>query len=238
MSFKSFHSYIWLLPFLAFLFGYVIMAKVYPIKQVKTPALIGKSIQEAVQELSDKNLNLRIIGSKQEIDLPHGTIISQNPAPENSIKQYQTIYCLISTKPDDPLIDNFVMKTKHDVIQVLQQNKMRFKVLYVPSIYPKETCIGQFPKAGGTYKKNQTIILYISGDTSKPIVWPDFRNNSVESVKDFLSSAGIQYSINHTRLVLENHNCSECMVIDQRPLPGSILMLNDSNSLFVKLQVR
>ena len=92
-------SFLWLTPFASFIFGYLLIALLHPQPIIKTPALIGKTLDQAILILSQANLNLRIVGQKEEAQLPEGTIISQTPAPGSSIKEHQALYVTIAKKP-------------------------------------------------------------------------------------------------------------------------------------------
>jgi beta-lactam-binding protein with PASTA domain len=97
-------KFLWVIPFLSFLSGYLIMSFIYQPKTAKTPSLIGKSVQQALNLAATQGLSLRLIAEKEETDIPAGTIISQNPLPNTHIKAHQAIACIVSKKTEQKIL--------------------------------------------------------------------------------------------------------------------------------------
>lgn len=234
----SYKSIIWIVPFLSFFTGYFLLSFIFPAKTITTPQLVGKTMLEAVSLLSEHNLSLRIIGTKQEEDIAEGTILSQMPTTNSKIKQNQTIQCVISTKTELPKISSFLGKSRDHIESLLNEQKIRYKLFYVTSALPENSCIAQHPAPTSILAANELVIIYLSNGLTNPIIWPNFKGKPVEQVKDFLSLYGLQATGNHTHLLEPQHQCTHCIVIDQRPLPGSIISIKDPSSLQVQLQVK
>jgi len=229
-------SYLWAVPFISFLLGYYSVSFFYRIPVYATPALLGTSLQEAVAQLSDLHLNLRIIGRKQDNDLPTGTIISQMPQPKTKIKANQSIYCVISEKDAASSVPHLIKKTKDSLITELNAIGLRFMLFYVESMLPVDTCIAQWPQPGQLLQDNQKLIVYLSAGSNKPIIWPNFKTMAVNDVVEHLAMYGITPTITHRSASAEQHACSDaCIIVDQRPLPGSIVPLQQD--MTVQLQV-
>jgi beta-lactam-binding protein with PASTA domain len=92
------NKYLWILPFICFLGGYWLMSVVYKTKTLQTPALVGKTVQEALRITANNALSIRLVKEQEDPELPAGTIISQNPLPNTHIKSHQAIQCVISKK--------------------------------------------------------------------------------------------------------------------------------------------
>ena len=92
-------GYLWVFPFISFLGGYFFLNSIYHTKGLETPSLIGMSLKEAVVLASAKNVNIRLTEEREDIELPEGTIIAQNPQPPLPIKPNQTLFCVVSKKP-------------------------------------------------------------------------------------------------------------------------------------------
>lgn len=233
----QFHSYFWLIPFFSFFLGYFSIAYFYQSPPCQTPSLVGASLHDAVLQTSGLNLNLRIIGCKQDADLPSGTIISQMPQPKSKVKSNQFIYCVVSEQPETPLMPNFLKKHKDIVIEELNKKSLRFKIFYTESLLPIDTCVAQWPNAG-MQLDNSPIIIYLSAGNNKPIIWPDFKGIPITDVQEFLEIHGIAPTINHTVLLEPGHICQDnCIIVDQRPLPGSIITITSTKNLQSQLQV-
>ena len=79
------------------------------------------------------------------------------------------------------------------------------------------------------------MILYFSKDIGKITLFPDLEHSSVQEVKDFLKNYEITPQVFHTKPVDEQHDCSQCFIVEQKPLTGSFVDLK--NSLSVQLKV-
>ena len=234
----KFNSYFWLIPFISFVFGYYLVSLVYQSPVSKTPSLVGTSLQDAVLQTSELNLNIRIVGHKQETDLPEATIMSQMPQAGTAIKANQALYCVISEKPAIPHVPHLLKKNKEAVIAELNKRGLRFKIFYTESILPLDTCVAQWPNSGTQGDVTKSVIMYLSAGSNKPIIWPDFKGMPLPDVLEFLAIQGISPIVNHTTLLEPGHVCGyDCLVVDQRPVAGSILALNSNKNLQVQLQV-
>ncbi len=204
---------------------------------MRTPSLVGKRLDEAVAILSDNNLNLRLLAQKEDADLAPGTIISQTPSAQQKIKPRQSVYLVLSKKPLELLAPHLLAKSTDERKALLATMPIRIKEFQVPSTYPKGFCVAQDPGPQQSIENNQ-IMLYTSDGGNKPIIWPDFTDKLVSEVQEFLQSHGINPEIMHHLPPNEAHTCATCQVIEQRPLAGSLLMLNPENPLRVQLRVQ
>lgn len=236
---KLIRNLIWFLPFFAFALGYYALSFIFKSKTINTPALMGKSINKAITILSDQNLNIRIVGTKPDADLPEGTIISQTPTAGSKIKENQTMYVVIAKKPAAIIAPDLKNKTIISAQKIAQDLGITIKHHSIPSEAPKDHCIAQLPSAGNELENN-TMTVYVSTTENKPVIMPSFKNLPVEQVLSFLQLHGITPATLHTRqeLLSSNHQCTQCIVIDQRPMAGSIVHINTEKLITIQLQVQ
>ncbi len=201
---------------------------------VETPSLIGKNINYAAKMLSQYNLNLRIIAEKEDADLPEGTIISQTPAKQQKVKPQQSVFCVVSYRTQTVHAPCLVNNQVKQVDELLKKEKIRNKSYCLTSKYPEGTCIAQIPSAQEPLQY-QSMITYLSAGNKKTALFPSFKGESVDEVVEFLDKHSIKPSVLHTKQVDTHHNCTNCIVIDQKPLAGSLVDL--SKPLPVHLQV-
>ncbi len=96
--------------------------------------------------------------------------------------------------------------------------------------------IAQLPRPGETIEKNN-ITIYCAAQNKKPIIWPDFSQKQLGPVKELLETIQIQPQIFHNP-TQDRHEVSDtCLVIDQRPRAGTILMLDEKKPIHVQLSV-
>ncbi|HML19393.1 MAG TPA: PASTA domain-containing protein, partial [Candidatus Dependentiae bacterium] len=118
-------KFLWVIPFLSFLGGYLIMSFIYQPRAAKTPALVGKSVQQALNLAATQGLSLRLIAEREEPDIPTGTILSQNPLPNTHIKAHQAIACIVSKKTEQK-IPNLIGKSENDIARELTSLKFDY----------------------------------------------------------------------------------------------------------------
>jgi len=229
-------NYLWILPFASFTVGYMLMSSIYQSKKIETPTLIGKPLHEAVTLASAHGLNLRMLEQREDAELPNDTIIQQNPSPQTISKSNQTIFCVISKKPIVKA-PHLVSKQYETILNELRQSGIRAQTFFIDSSYPKNFCFAQSPNAQTTLK-SKSMVLYVSSGEHKPVIFPDLKHKTVEDVIEFLKPYNITPVITHAP-PLENHTCSsDCVITNQRPLPGSIVNIDSEKPLYVQLQVK
>jgi beta-lactam-binding protein with PASTA domain len=229
--------FIWILPFAFFLGGYSLVSLLLSSDALETPSLIGKNMHDALSILSKHNLNARIITHKEDADLEPGTIINQIPQPGTKIKPNQSMYLTTSIKPATKNAPQFVHGDLKTIEQEAKNAGLVLKTYTLHSNFPKNTCFAQSPTAG-TAIKNPTIIAYISSDTHKPVLVPNFKGKSLASVLEFLEMHDIKSNIIYPQQETDVPHNKEYTVTDQRPLPGSFVQLNAEKPLVMQLQVQ
>jgi beta-lactam-binding protein with PASTA domain len=230
-------KFLWTLPFICFIIGYLSLTKLYPVKEIETPLVIGKTLQEACMILSSHRLNARLVNITQDALLPEGTIISQTPQSGQKIKPNQAVFIVASTQPQKNVAPHYVQKKLNEIEQEIVAQNIRAKSYPMPSIAIRDTCIAQWPEAGLPLENNK-MILYVAQPTNKPILVPYLKNKPVLEVVNFLKTNNVQIELIHNaELNEEQHTCAHCVVIDQRPLAGSIISHDAQKPLRMQLYV-
>ena len=88
--------FLWITPFTTFILGYFFISFISTSPTLTTPSLVGQNLNKAVEILSQKNLNIRIVGHKDESEWPEGTIVSQTPSAGTAIKEHQALYLVVA----------------------------------------------------------------------------------------------------------------------------------------------
>jgi beta-lactam-binding protein with PASTA domain len=232
--FVNSRSFFWAIPFISFLLGYIILYHALQVSHVATPDLVGKTVEQAVAILSESNLNMRLLQYKEDATLAPGTIISQIPQAGQQIKPQQSLFLTVSrhalagTAPnllDQRLDSSDYLALTYDIKQI---------VFRVPSNYPQNYCVAQIP-AAGELLEDKSMIVYTADSSAQKIIWPDFVGKRVHDVRDFLQAHDIAVEIIHTYQQPDGHGCENCVVLDQRPLAGSLISLEGKNK---QLQVQ
>lgn len=234
----SYSHYFWIAPFISMLAGYSAVSLLYPIKKIPTPSLVGIRLEEAVKQLSEKNLNIRIIGTKEDGQLPNATIINQTPSPQTPIKEYQTMYCVISHKPEDPLMPSLIGKTNDQAIILLQDLHIRAKLQYRESTQTKGICIAQSVSHGQPVNAQETVVVYVSQGMLKPVKMPSFKQHEVSRVIEYLDHHGFKYTLMSHEAIEQNHQCHTCVIVDQWPRAGSFILQQSDKQPTIQLYIK
>lgn len=222
------------MPFLSFSLGYIFSFLISSHQSITVPSLIGNNISYAAKILSDAQLNLRIITQKEDADLPDGTIISQNPGAGHKIKENQAIYCIISQKPAELFAPTILNQRNDQITAFSQKEKIRIKNFFLESSYPCGLCIGQIPQPGSRLEQ-KILLAYIASSNSK-VLFPDLYGKYVPEVIEFFQPYGFSPTIVHKTNLEQDHHCKTCRIINQKPLPGSLVDI--SKPLNIQIQVR
>jgi len=227
-------QYIYIFPFSVFLFGYYLSSLFFKTTDILVPNLIGKNLNEASKVLSDYNLNLRILTYKEDNELADGTVLDQTPYNQK-VKINRPVYLTVSKKSKDFKIPDFRGKKLEEIEPELKAAGIRSKVYLLESSLPANSCIGHLPSCGKTIGIKEKMILYISSGNKKPVIFPDMRGLKLSEVLSFLDQNELRYSLVVEHNQAYNHEF-EYIVIDQRPLSGSLVNL--TKNLNVQLQIR
>ncbi len=206
------------------------------VEYIETPSLVGKNINESFVILSAHNLNPRLLGQNEEPELPEGTILRQTPYPKQKIKSHQSIFLVVSKKPPTKQAPHCVNKSVDEINHLIPKT-IRIDSHQVPSTYPINRCFAQFPAPSEALDNNQ-LTLYISAGNNKPIIWPDFTHKEIQEVTNFLQKYQIKPHVIHYHPPKPNHVCKTCHIIEQRPLAGSLISLDNTKNISVQLRVR
>jgi beta-lactam-binding protein with PASTA domain len=225
---------LWILPFLFFLAGYFIMSSLFHTPTIEIPSVVGKQLDEAFTLLSAQQLTLQLFDQKEDPDLADNTVLSQIPAPGQRAKHRQTVFLTLSKKPALSMTPSFIGKQRNEIERDAQHLKLRLKIYPLASVYPCNSCIAQIPAAGEPIPDN-SIIVYISHGMPNEIIWPNFKDKPLHLVIDFLTHYGITPQLIET---LTTHPHENTIVIDQRPLAGSIISLDEKHLPIVQLFTR
>lgn len=225
-------NYLWILPFCSFACGYFIIQSIFHVASFSAPHLIGKHVHEILPLISAQKLTIRLISQKDESNIPEGIILNQTPSPGTAIKSNQTLFIVTTKKPLVIAAPECVGKNIATITQKIQNTPIITRVHYLAHHYPENMCFAQSPQEHEPLEKNQ-LILYVSSNNSKPIIWPNFINTSLESVTEFLNNYHIKPYIINDAQSLHHH---DAVVIEQRPLAGTLLTIN--NNLLPSVQLR
>ena len=239
-------NYLWIVPFLSFTLGYIMMQHIFRTSDITTPHLVGKHVHEILPLITQHKLNIRLMDQKEEADLPEGIILNQTPISGTVIKQHQQLFIVTTKKPTAIKAPQCIGITLDELTQQLNAAHLSPRIYYLPHSYPEKICFAQSPQHGEPLEKNR-LTIYISSGNNKPIIWPNFIGISLSQVIEFLDNYSIQPQIiNDTPSFAKasagrpykEHINAEYTVTDQRPFAGTLLTLDEKKILSVQLRIK
>lgn len=227
----------WLVPFCGFLIGYGMAFLLCAVKQVEVPLLVGSTVDQALAMVTECNLVMRLLRYKEETEVPVGTILSQMPLAYQKAKPHQSVFVVVATRPQESTVPDMRGQSDEVIKKELASRGLTEQFCVVPLHYPAKHCIAQIPAPGDVLSASN-IICYIADTIDERVLWPNCVGKRVQDVQEFFQLHGIETEILHNVSVRAHHTCDDCLVVNQHPVPGSIITLGQhAQSLRVQLLV-
>ncbi len=227
-------KFLWIFPFFSFILGYYILHCFLQKKDLYTPNIIGKSLQASMNALSAESLSVRLLRQQEDPDLPEGIILDQLPRPNQKIKTNQHVFVTISKKPKPVLTPDFIGQNQKTITTSATKMGLYTKIFWLKSNYPINTCIAQSPDPGSHFVSGK-LITYLSSGNQTMYVVPSLKNFPILKLKELCNKENIKLDIFHDKKIEDDHNCQDCKVVDQKPMPGSIIDM--SKKLYMQVTV-
>lgn len=200
-------------------------------KEITVPNIVGKNVSEGLLILAKKKLDLRLLRTQEESNIPEGTIVYQTPQENNVIRPSQHIFIIVSQKPKTLHAPDFSSYTKEQIIEWCNKHGKTLKIHNISYNKPKGKVIGQCPYKDEPFEQ-LNLTIYISNESCKINIMPNFKGLSIKEAEEFLSKNNISYEIINKNSLEDNSN-QVSIIGDQRPEFGAVIDL--SKKLFVQL---
>lgn len=180
-------------------FNLVMSAVVHAKKEIVLPDVKGKSIVEAVEELSAAGLGLRKEGEEFNQNVPPGVVLRQSPPAGMNVREGKVIKVTVSQGGEMIYVPDLAGQTVRAADITLKSATLmigeisrKFSVTAEKGIV-----LSQDPAAGASTEKDAVINIVIS-DGLPPegmLLMPDFRNKSGAEAKEWAVKEGITVEI-------------------------------------------
>jgi beta-lactam-binding protein with PASTA domain len=233
MKQKYFKELLLFLPFFLFFLGYFFISFSMQDDVVTVPLLVGKPSLEAVELLSYRGLNMRILRKQEDADLPVGTILEQVPRSGGSIRPNRHVFVTISEKP--PILSApCLIGTRYEP-KVFGRSKTKTKESFfkVPSVSPQNICVAQFPSPGKPVGQ-KGLTVYVSEGRRAFAIMPNCIGQQEDEVAEIFHDDTI--FVHYVVQGKGKKRKASCKVVDQKPAAGSIVDLG--RPLHVQLQIK
>lgn len=218
-------TFLLFLPFICFIAGYAVVRSLLRSPQQTVPELSGLLLPQALTRLSQEQLHGFILNQRDDPDMAPTTVVDQIPPAGTLLKTGQSIGLTITQYPAAVAAPCIAGTTLTGIAPFLNAG-FRVKPHPLPIAAKIGYCCAQYPPPG-TLVPQQTIIdAYCASGLIAERIIPSLRGKQVAQVDSFLSSQGIPTMLFHTSATpAQDHTCDTCIVIDQKPLPGTIFNL-------------
>jgi beta-lactam-binding protein with PASTA domain/predicted Ser/Thr protein kinase len=195
--------------------------------QVTIPNVVGKDQTEAVKELTEANLDARVV--EVSSNEKEGTVTGQFPRATTVVVEGTQVRINVSSGPKEVNVPAVISLPYEQASSELQRAGFKVSKVDVDSDQPQGTVTDQTPKGGTSASEGSTVTLSVSrGPTTVAV--PDVTTQEVSIARATLQDAGFR-----VRTVLEDTDDTtlEGIVISQDPAGGSQQKPNAVVTLFV-----
>lgn len=217
-----FTSYMWLLPFIAAATGYFVVSRMSIVPEYPLPAISGLSLREALVKLSELQLAARVSRVQERDDCPDGTVVAQVPGAGTRVKPQQTVFLTISVEREKSTIPDLVGRSRAECEEILSALGIKTEVIFVSENSAADTCISQDPEAGSSFVSS--VYIFIARAKNSAEIIPDFRGALLSDVEEKCLQRGVRCVV--YRQDRGNVHGAFLTVVDQRPLPGTIVRIS------------
>lgn len=200
--------------------------------EVVVPEITGSTADEARQILTQRDLDLQVIGERFDQNFPAKKILAQYPNSGGRLKAKRPVQVILSlgsrTHPVPDLTGSTVQVAR---LEVAQYN---YEIGHVTRIasegFDKDVVLSQDPEPGSSDVSNSKINLLVSSGDPGRFLMPDLTDRNLNVVEPLLREAGFQVDSITYRFYA---NARKGTVVKHFPEPGSLLVAKASVHLEV-----
>ena len=204
---------------------------------VAVPAVVGMKEADAMTLL--KSLNLEPLRGDTRLDkqYPEGTVVAQNPDPQQIVKEGRRVYLTISGGEKLVVIPSFKGSTLRNAKFTLDRLGLHQGALSyaVSPEFPEGTIMSQEPPQGTNIRHNGFVNFMISAGASiDSITVPDLIGKSMTEAQKILLEKGLSVG---TVTYERSGDLLPNTVIEQVPRPLEVVTVEKSVDLFIATPV-
>ena len=212
-----------LLALLAFatgllVFNNLVMPRlVHSVGEVRVPDLAGLTLEQAEQALQPTGLKLTRAGERFDPSVPRGQVISQDPAPETSVRGRKLVSVMVSQGEEFSSVPSLFGESPGTAHDLLERAGLRVGgITRAPSDEVGEGLIaGSDPPAESVLPRDAEVSLLVSsGAGEESFVMPDVLGREINGARRQLEALGF-------RVFTPPAAPSVGTILLQDPAPGS-----------------
>jgi len=165
-------------------------------REVKVPALVGRTIGEATQVLTELGLPMRVDENRRSDEkVPSGRVTQQDPAPGLPARRGRTVRVWVSSGPRTTSVPVLVGQTERTARLRLEQDGLEVGSIseFRSPDYPADAIVSQDPPA--TSRAPKVALLINRGEEAATFVMPDVIGMDGERAAQALRARGFRVTI-------------------------------------------
>lgn len=159
---------------------------------VAVPNLISQKENDAEKLLTNSDLKVGTVTKKPCEEQSKGTVCSQDPGKDTSVKKGSAVNLVVSTGAPKVGVPSVLGKSLDEAKQILEGDEYKFvvKTKTQESTEDPNTVLDQNPKLGKEVEKGSTVTLTIA-KAAETVAVPDVTGQSCDDAKATLQSSGL-----------------------------------------------
>ncbi|MCK4532262.1 PASTA domain-containing protein [bacterium] len=229
-----------LLLFLLGLYGInqLMSVLVHGRKSVMVPNLMGKTVEEAVDILSEENLYLKKEAEQYSSSMPPGYIIFQSPSAGNTMKEKRVVKVIISQGGEVVFVPDTVSKGLRSAEIILREAGLSLgeQTREYSIKIPRDSVISQDPLPHTTVEKGMLVNLVVSDGPPQEgsLLMPDIIGKNIKEAMEILQ----QWNLIVEKINREEENkYAVDTVIAQSPQPDTLIG-EDDKKVFLTISIK
>jgi eukaryotic-like serine/threonine-protein kinase len=193
-SAKIFYIVLTVFAILLTIFDSVLMPWYVNKPTVTIPNVVGMSEPEAMTLLKSLNLEPLQGDTRMDKQYPEGSVVAQNPDPQQVVKEGRRVYLTISGGEKLVVIPSFKGNTLRNAKFTLDRLGLKEGALSyaVSTEFPEGTIMSQEPGQGANVRHGGFVNFMVSGGTSiDSIIVPDLTGKSLADAQKILMEKGL-----------------------------------------------
>jgi eukaryotic-like serine/threonine-protein kinase len=165
-------------------------------REVKVPTLVGRSIGDATQALTELGLPLRVDDNRRSDEkVPSGRIMQQDPAPGLPARRGRTVRVWVSAGPRSTSVPVLVGQTERTARIRLEQDGLQPGSIseFRSPDYPTDAIVAQDPPPAS--RAPSVALLVNRGEQATTYVMPDVIGTDGDRAAQALRSRGFRVTI-------------------------------------------
>jgi serine/threonine-protein kinase len=187
-------------------------------KTLEVPDVKGRTVDEARKILTDSGFTNIKIEQIFNDSKPAGTVLSQEPAPENMVSPASLILLRVSKGPEKQKLPDLTGKSEAEAQKILAAMGLRLSIESTePSAQiPAGNIIRQTPAAGTEVIKNSMVKVVVS-KALEGLTSPNLVGKTVQEAQKILEPLGVSLNIEG------EEKGPDAVILSQKPKPGEAI---------------